>query len=201
MTHMSKKTLLAFAAVVLVVGTGVFAFLPKAVVADKRAAVAEDAKSIKAKGKTKARSSKALAALLKPETNVEAPIHDAALLAISQDERQRREQQLAGLFESVALKVASLGFDLDVDPSTLSEAKLKELEVGVEKASVALEQAVEEIMDDPDAVAFADKVDAQFAAFESANLNDRDAMLPELRGNLEKLVDQIVAKAKMKIGR
>ncbi len=201
MTHMSKKTLLAFAAVVLVVGTGVFAFLPKAVVADKRAAVAEDAKSIKAKGKTKARSSKALAALLKPETNVEAPIQDAALLAISQDERQRREQQLAGLFESVALKVASLGFDLDVDPSTLSEAKLKELEVGVEKASVALEQAVEEIMDDPDAVAFADKVDAQFAAFESANLNDRDAMLPELRGNLEKLVDQIVAKAKMKIGR
>lgn len=198
---MSKKTLLAFAAVVLVVGTGVFAFLPKAVVADKRAAVAEDAKSIKAKGKTKARSSKALAALLKPETNVEAPIQDAALLAISQDERQRREQQLAGLFESVALKVASLGFDLDVDPSTLSEAKLKELEVGVEKASVALEQAVEEIMDDPDAVAFADKVDAQFAAFESANLNDRDAMLPELRGNLEKLVDQIVAKAKMKIGR
>lgn len=201
MTHMSKKTLLAFAAVVLVVGTGVFAFLPKAVVADKRAAVAEDAKSIKAKGKTKARSSKALAALLKPETNVEAPIQDAALLAISQDERQRREQQLAGLFESVALKVASLGFDLDVDPSTLSEAKLKELEVGVEKASVALEQAVEEIMDDPDAVAFADKVDAQFAAFESANLNDRDAMLPELRGNLEKLVDQVVAKAKMKIGR
>jgi hypothetical protein len=198
---MSKKTLLAFAAVVLVVGTGVFAFLPKAVVADKRAAVAEDAKSIKAKGKTKARSSKALAALLKPETNVEAPIQDAALLAISQDERQRREQQLAGLFESVALKVASLGFDLDIDPSTLSEAKLKELEVGVEKASVALEQAVEEIMDDPDAVAFADKVDAQFAAFESANLNDRDAMLPELRGNLEKLVDQIVAKAKMKIGR
>ncbi len=201
MTHMSKKTLLAFAAVVLVVGTGVFAFLPKAVVADKRAAVAEDAKSIKAKGKTKARSSKALAALLKPETNVEAPIQDAALLAISQDERQRREQQLAGLFESVALKVASLGFDLDVDPSTLSEAKLKELEVGVEKASVALEQAVEEIMDDPDAVAFADKVDAQFAAFESANLNAPDAMLPELRGNLEKLVDQIVAKAKMKIGR
>jgi hypothetical protein len=198
---MSKKTLMAFAAAVLVVGAGVFAFLPKAVVVDKRAAVAEDAKSIKAKGKTKARSSKALAALLKPETNVEAPIQDAALLAISHDERQRREQQLAGLFESVALKVASLGFDLDVDPSTLSEAKLKELEVRVEKASVALEQAVEEIMDDPDAGAFADKVDAQFAAFESANLKDRDAMLPELRGNLEKLVDQVVAKAKMKVGR
>jgi hypothetical protein len=198
---MSKKTLMAFAAAVLVVGAGVFAFLPKAVVVDKRAAVAEDAKSIKAKGKTKARSSKALAALLKPETNVEAPIQDAALLAISHDERQRREQQLAGLFESVALKVASLGFDLDVDPSTLSEAKLKELVVRVEKASVALEQAVEEIMDDPDAGAFADKVDAQFAAFESANLKDRDAMLPELRGNLEKLVDQVVAKAKMKVGR
>lgn len=198
---MSKKTLMAFAAAVLVVGAGVFAFLPKAVVADKRAAVAEDTKSINPKGKTKARSSKALAALLRPETNVEAPIEDAALLAISQDERQRREQQLAGLFESVALKVASLGFDLDVDPSTLSEAKLKELEVRVEKASVALEQAVEEIMDDPDAGAFADKVDAQFAAFESANLKDRDAMLPELRGNLEKLVDQIVAKAKMKVGR
>jgi hypothetical protein len=198
---MSKKAILAVVAAVLVVGSCVSVFLFKSGVAEGRTYVATSDKSARPTGKTKARSSKALAALLKPETNVEAPIEDSALAAIANDERQRRDQQLAGLFESVAIKVASIGLDLDVDPSTLSEAKLKELEVRVEKASVALEQAVEEIMDDPEASSFADKVDAQFSVFESASLRERDAMLPELRGNLEKLVDQVISRAKSKIGR
>lgn len=151
--------------------------------------------------KTKARSSKALAALLKPENNVEAPVEDAALAALSKDERARRDQQMLGLLGGIEPKLMALVGDLNVDPAKLTEAQLKEMAASAEKTSAALDQAVEEIMDDAPAAALADKVDAQFAAFESASFAEREAQLPELRMNLEKLVDLIVAKTKAKLGR
>jgi hypothetical protein len=198
---MGKKTLIAAIVVLLILGAGSAALLSRAKADKNHASIAKGTKTARSTGATKARSSKALSALLNPMSNVGAPIEDSALVAIGRDEQIRREQQLAGLFESAAIKFASLGLDLDLDPATLSEAKLEELEVQIEKTSAALDQAVEEILEDPDAGAFAAKVDAQLAAFEAAKLEERDAMIPELRGNLEKLVDQVISRAKSKIGR
>lgn len=155
--------------------------------------------------KAKARSSKALAALLKPENNVAAPIEDVAPTSISKEDRARREQQTTVLLRSINPKLSSafqpMSGNLKAQTKEEVRALLRDRMASIGKTTEALNQSLEEMTNDPATAALVDKVDAQLSAFESASVEDREALLPELRADLEKVIDLIVAKAKVKLGR
>jgi uncharacterized membrane protein YccC len=155
--------------------------------------------------KAKARSSKALAALLKPANNVEAPVEAAALAAMRKDERARREQQTSVLLGVVNPRLSAVFQPLDVNPKARTKeevkAKFNQMMGSVGKTAEALEQSLEELTNDPATAALVEKVDAQLTDFDSAGVAEREAQLPELRANLENVIDLVVAKAKTKLGR
>jgi hypothetical protein len=145
--------------------------------------------------KAKVRSSKALAALLKPENNV----------AASKEDRARREQQTTVLLRSINPKLSSafqpMSGNLKAQTKEEVRALLRDRMASIGKTTEALNQSLEEMTNDPATAALVDKVDAQLSAFESASVEDREAQLPQLRADLEKVIDLIVAKAKVKLGR
>ncbi len=146
-----------------------------------------------------------IAALLKPANNVEAPVEAAALAAMRKDERARREQQTSVLLGVVNPRLSAVFQPLDVNPKARTKeevkAKFNQMMGSVGKTAEALEQSLEELTNDPSTAALVEKVDAQLTDFDSAGVAEREAQLPELRANLENVIDLVVAKAKTKLGR
>lgn len=155
--------------------------------------------------KTKARSSRAIAAFLRPDTNVEAPIEDAAIAALSQDQRARREQQEAAIAESVRTKLDPLFKHLENLTASISpdatEAQLKAIESASQDIFTALDAAIDETMDDPTYASLSDQLDAQMETFQKASLSERDNLLPSIQSGLEQLMTQIAQRATQKIKR
>ncbi len=159
----------------------------------------------RASGKAKARSSKALKALLNPSTNVEAPLEDSAIVALTLDERQRREKQEALLTEPMRTKFDPLFRTLEelakgIDENA-SAAKLAEIEAVSVKTLEAMDSAVDEVMEDPAAASLTEKIEEQLETFRTASTDDRDAMLPTLKANLEKLLTQVATRATQRLTR
>lgn len=155
--------------------------------------------------KTKARSSRAITAFLRPDTNVEAPIDDAAIAALSQDQRARRERQEAAIVESVRTKFEPLFKHLEnltasIGPDA-TEAQLKAIESASQDIFTALDAAIDETMDDPTYAALSDQLDAQMETFQTASLSERDNLLPAIQSGLEQLMTQIAQRATQKLKR
>jgi len=155
--------------------------------------------------KTKARSSRAITAFLRPDTNVEAPIDDAAIAALSQDQRARRERQEAAIVESVRTKFEPLFKHLEnltasIGPDA-TEAQLKAIESASQDIFTALDAAIDETMDNPTYAALSDQLDAQMETFQTASLSERDNLLPAIQSGLEQLMTQIAQRATQKLKR
>lgn len=155
--------------------------------------------------KTKARSSRAITAFLRPDTNVEAPIDDAAIAALSQDQRARRERQEAAIVESVRTKFEPLFKHLEnltasIGPDA-TEAQLKAIESASQDIFTALDAAIDETMDNPTYAALSDQLDAQMETFQKASLSERDNLLPAIQSGLEQLMMQIAQRATQKLKR
>lgn len=155
--------------------------------------------------KAKARSSKAILHLLKPETNVEAPIEDAALIALGKDERARRDSQDSRLMDSAQQPFAPLFAKLEaltkeMEGEDTSATRLLSISIKVERTMSALDSAIEEVTGDSSNADTLDKVDEQFEKFQKAGIAERDILLPELQANLSKILGQIATKASNKAG-